>query len=126
MSYNNQTGVITDHIYSADVALMSNNATALKDALINTNNLLINEVKNLSACGKYINQNVTQILQNNNKQLEKYKFNITEQRNFVSEIFMGKTQYTLELHGLSNDASHINNLKMKKAGLQFNPTNDTE
>lgn len=69
MTYNNQTGMITDHIYSADVALMSNNATALKEALISTNNLLINEVKNLSACGQYINQNVTQILQNNNKQL---------------------------------------------------------
>lgn len=107
MSYNNQTGQITEHVYQLKLALNTNNETLLRESLIQANSILLQEVKDKSACGIYTNKNVTEILENGIKVLNATKFNITEDSQFPSEIYNGETRYTLELHGFKSDAAHI-------------------
>jgi hypothetical protein len=98
-SYNNQTDVITEHIYQIDLALNTNNETLLREGLIKANSMLLQEVKDKSSCGIYTNKNVTQILENSIKVLNSTKLNISQDGSFSSEIYLGQAQYTLELHG---------------------------
>ena len=125
-SYNNQTDVITEHIYQIDLALNTNNETLLREGLIKANSMLLQEVKDKSTCGIYTNKNVTQILENSIKVLNSTKLNISQDDGFSSEIYLGQAQYTLELHGFTSDVDHIkalNNARLMN-GIEINPGND--